>query len=72
MCECLLIINVCVCRPTPLILDEQGRTIDATTGEAIQLSHHMPTLKANIRAKRREQFKVGTYKLTNSHSQKDL
>lgn len=46
-----------VCRPTPLILDEQGRTIDATTGEAVQLSHHTPTLKANIRAKKREQFK---------------
>ena len=44
-------------KPTPLILDEQGRTIDATTGEAVQLSHHTPTLKANIRAKKREQFK---------------
>lgn len=44
--------------PTPVILDEEGRTIDAQTGETIQLQHHMPTLKANIRAKRREQFKA--------------
>ncbi|XP_060077701.1 U4/U6 small nuclear ribonucleoprotein Prp3-like isoform X2 [Ylistrum balloti] len=44
-------------KPTPLILDEEGRTIDAMTGQAVQLQHHTPTLKANIRAKRREQFK---------------
>lgn len=44
-------------KPTPLILDEEGRTIDAKTGQTIQLQHHTPTLKANIRAKRREQFK---------------
>ncbi|PVD36301.1 hypothetical protein C0Q70_03279 [Pomacea canaliculata] len=43
--------------PSPLILNELGQTIDATTGQAIQLAHHTPTLKANIRAKRREQFK---------------
>lgn len=44
-------------QPTPLILDSEGRTIDAKTGQAITLTHHAPTLKANIRAKRREQFK---------------
>jgi U4/U6 small nuclear ribonucleoprotein PRP3 len=44
--------------PTPVILDEEGRTIDIKTGQAIQLQHHMPTLKANIRAKKREQFKA--------------
>ncbi|CAG5114924.1 unnamed protein product [Candidula unifasciata] len=43
--------------PSPLILNEEGKTIDAKTGEAIQLSVYTPTLKANIRAKRREQFK---------------
>uniref|UniRef100_K1PJQ0 U4/U6 small nuclear ribonucleoprotein Prp3 n=1 Tax=Magallana gigas TaxID=29159 RepID=K1PJQ0_MAGGI len=43
--------------PTPLILDAEGRTIDAKTGQTVQLTHHTPTLKANIRAKRREQFK---------------
>ncbi|XP_059166868.1 U4/U6 small nuclear ribonucleoprotein Prp3-like [Physella acuta] len=43
--------------PSPLILNEEGKTIDAKTGEAIQLALYTPTLKANIRAKRREQFK---------------
>ncbi|CAH1787996.1 unnamed protein product, partial [Owenia fusiformis] len=45
-------------QPTPLILDEMGRTIDVNTGETVQLTHHMPTLKANIRAKKREEFKT--------------
>jgi len=45
-------------RATPVILDAEGRTIDVKTGQAIQLQHHMPTLKANIRAKKREQFKA--------------
>ncbi|CAI9736354.1 U6 small nuclear ribonucleoprotein Prp3-like [Octopus vulgaris] len=49
--------NIQASKPTPLILDEEGRTIDAKTGQAIQLKHHTPTLKANIRAKRRAQFK---------------
>ncbi|XP_076447433.1 U4/U6 small nuclear ribonucleoprotein Prp3-like [Babylonia areolata] len=44
-------------KPTPVILNELGQTIDAKTGQTIQLSHYTPTLKANIRAKRREQFK---------------
>ncbi|XP_032235952.1 U4/U6 small nuclear ribonucleoprotein Prp3 isoform X2 [Nematostella vectensis] len=44
-------------KPSPLILDSTGRTVDAT-GKAVQLSSRMPTLKANIRAKKREQFKV--------------
>jgi len=43
--------------PSPLILNAEGKTIDAKTGEAIQLTTYTPTLKANIRAKRREQFK---------------
>ncbi|NXK62515.1 PRPF3 protein, partial [Sylvietta virens] len=43
-------------KPMPLILDEQGRTVDAS-GKEIELTHHMPTLKANIRALKREQFK---------------
>jgi len=46
------------CRPTPLILDAEGRTIDAKTGQTIQLQQIQPTLKANIRAKKREQFKA--------------
>ena len=44
-------------RPGPLILDESGRTIDAT-GKAVSITSRMPTLKANIRAKKAEQFKI--------------
>ncbi|GAB6031986.1 hypothetical protein CHUAL_010364 [Chamberlinius hualienensis] len=44
-------------KPTPLILNEEGRTVDSM-GKEIQLTHRVPTLKANIRAKRREQFKM--------------
>uniref|UniRef100_UPI00358E9501 U4/U6 small nuclear ribonucleoprotein Prp3 isoform X2 n=1 Tax=Myxine glutinosa TaxID=7769 RepID=UPI00358E9501 len=44
-------------RPTPLILDDQGRTVDAA-GKAVELTHRVPTLKANIHAARREQFKL--------------
>uniref|UniRef100_A0A1A9WSR4 Uncharacterized protein n=1 Tax=Glossina brevipalpis TaxID=37001 RepID=A0A1A9WSR4_9MUSC len=42
-------------RPKPLILDEDGRTIDKT-GRAINIPTLTPTLKANIRAKKREVF----------------
>uniref|UniRef100_A0A674PPZ1 U4/U6 small nuclear ribonucleoprotein Prp3 n=1 Tax=Takifugu rubripes TaxID=31033 RepID=A0A674PPZ1_TAKRU len=45
-----------VTKPTPLILDDKGRTVDAT-GKEIELTHRMPTLKANIRAVKREQFR---------------
>ncbi|KAL2084714.1 hypothetical protein ACEWY4_020232 [Coilia grayii] len=45
-----------VTKPTPLILDEQGRTVDAS-GKEVELTHRMPTLKANIRAVKREQFR---------------
>ncbi|KAF6776384.1 hypothetical protein AHF37_04302 [Paragonimus kellicotti] len=40
-----------------VIFDEEGKTIDATTGEEIQLTHYTPTLKANLRARRAQQFK---------------
>ncbi|XP_064463829.1 U4/U6 small nuclear ribonucleoprotein Prp3-like isoform X2 [Ornithodoros turicata] len=43
--------------PTPLILNAEGRTVDLS-GKEIQLAHHTPTLKANIRAQKREQFKI--------------
>lgn len=43
-------------KPTPLILDEEGRTVDKS-GKAVQLTHIAPTLKANIRAQKKEQFK---------------
>jgi len=45
-----------VSKPTPLILDDQGRTVDAS-GKEVELTHRMPTLKANIRAVKREQFR---------------
>lgn len=43
-------------KPTPLILDEDGRTIDKT-GKAVQLTHVTPTLKANMRAMKRDLFR---------------
>ncbi|XP_076338997.1 pre-mRNA processing factor 3 [Tachypleus tridentatus] len=50
-------------RPTPLILNDEGRTVDIT-GKEVQLVHRMPTLKANIRAQKREQFKLSQEKVT--------
>lgn len=44
-------------RPAPLILDREGRTVDVS-GRQVQLTHVAPTLKANIRAKRREEFRA--------------
>jgi U4/U6 small nuclear ribonucleoprotein PRP3 len=44
-------------KPRPLILDESGRTVDIT-GKEVQLTQVVPTLKANIRAKKREEFKA--------------
>lgn len=34
-------------KPTPLILDEKGRTVDAS-GKEVELTHRMPTLKGMI------------------------
>ncbi|XP_039256468.2 U4/U6 small nuclear ribonucleoprotein Prp3-like [Styela clava] len=42
--------------PKPLILDDQGRTVDAT-GQLLNIPQRVPTLKANIRAKKREEFR---------------
>ncbi|XP_076809565.1 U4/U6 small nuclear ribonucleoprotein Prp3-like [Clavelina lepadiformis] len=42
--------------PTPLILDEMGRTVDSS-GHVLQIPNRAPTLKANIRAKKREEFR---------------
>jgi U4/U6 small nuclear ribonucleoprotein PRP3 len=33
-------------KPTPLILDDEGRTVDIT-GKEVQLTHVVPTLKVN-------------------------
>lgn len=42
-------------KPKPLILDEEGRTVDKT-GRTISIPTLAPTLKANIRAKKKEIF----------------
>lgn len=42
-------------KPKPLILDDEGRTVDKT-GRAISIPTLAPTLKANIRAKKKEIF----------------
>lgn len=46
-------------KPKPLILDEQGRTVD-NSGRAISIPTLAPTLKANIRAKKKETFNKTT------------
>lgn len=43
-------------KPTPLILDDEGKTVDSA-GREVHLTTRVPTLKANIRAKKREEFK---------------
>lgn len=43
-------------KPRPLILDEEGRTVDIS-GREINIQTLTPTLKANIRAKKKETFK---------------
>lgn len=53
----VLNLNPNVDKPKPLILDESGRTVDHT-GKEVHLTHVVPTLKANIRAKKREEFKA--------------
>lgn len=44
-------------KPKPLILDSEGRTVDKS-GRTINIPTLAPTLKANIRAKKRENFKA--------------
>ena len=43
-------------RPKPLILDEHGRTVDAT-GKEVQLTTVAPTLKANLRVRKKTEAK---------------
>ncbi|XP_030372434.1 U4/U6 small nuclear ribonucleoprotein Prp3 isoform X2 [Scaptodrosophila lebanonensis] len=47
-------------RPKPLILDAEGRTVDKS-GRTINIPTVTPTLKANIRAKKREGFQRQTH-----------
>ncbi len=41
-------------RSLNLIIDSDGRTIDKRTGELVQIQSRLPTLKANIQAKKRD------------------
>lgn len=44
-------------KPTPLLLDSEGRTVD-DTGKEIKLVHRVPTLKANLRVQKKEPVKI--------------
>lgn len=55
-------------KPKPLILDDQGRTVD-NSGRAISIPTLAPTLKANIRAKKKETFNKTTH--VNDRQQED-
>ena len=57
-------------RPKPLILDEDGRTIDKS-GRTINIPTLTPTLKANIRAQKREVFSKSQSYAEKSSSQED-
>lgn len=48
-------------QPKSLILNDEGRTVDAT-GQEISLGHHVPTLKANMRGKDPEKEKAVSVK----------
>ena len=43
-------------RPQAVILDDKGRTVDAA-GQQITLTQYVPSLKANLRAKKRDEQK---------------
>ena len=43
-------------RPQAVILDDKGRTVDAA-GQQITLTQYVPSLKANLRAKKRDELK---------------
>lgn len=45
-------------KPASVVLDSEGNAIDQATGRQIQISQRMPTLKINIREKKKEQLKL--------------
>jgi hypothetical protein len=49
-------------RSLNLVIDAEGRTIDKRTGEVVQLQSRQPTLKANIRSKKKEIKILGSSK----------
>ena len=44
-------------KPAAVVLDEQGNALDQATGRYLQISQRMPTLKVNIREKKKELLK---------------
>lgn len=44
-------------RPVHVTIDKEGRTIDALTGEVLQLPSRVPTLKANLRVQKKDTIK---------------
>lgn len=62
--------NTVADRPKPLILDEDGRTIDKS-GRAVNIPTLTPTLKANIRAQKREVFSKSQTHADKSLGQED-
>ncbi|XP_057292149.1 U4/U6 small nuclear ribonucleoprotein Prp3-like [Hydractinia symbiolongicarpus] len=45
-------------KPAAVVLDAEGNAIDQATGRYLQISQRLPTLKVNIREKKRELLKV--------------
>jgi hypothetical protein len=41
-------------RPVHVTIDKEGRTIDSLTGEILQIPSRVPTLKANLRAQKKD------------------
>lgn len=58
-------------KPKPLILDEEGRTVDKT-GRTISIPTLAPTLKANIRAKKKEIFNKAAHPSDKPHEEEGL
>ena len=44
-------------KPAAVVLDDQGNAIDQATGRVITITQRMPSLKVNIREKKKEQMK---------------
>lgn len=58
-----------ITKPTPLILDELGRTVDAS-GKEVELTHRMPTLKGNTEPGEDNLWQ--TYKLVSAEATESL
>jgi len=45
-------------KPAAVVLDEDGKAVDQATGRQISIAQRMPTLKINIKEKKKEQMKL--------------